>query len=178
MYQWSTRYFILSGSSLTYKIKMEDPELKGRFDLCPGCIVTDIEEDYTYGFQGKKLFSFWVVWPQDRNLKETASLDLSPNHQLDTSGNFSGEESEHHASPMKAKKDLKHIVATEAKIQREAKEKGEEQRSLHVVHDKHVGMGFKVAAAVVGGAVVGATTAGVGLIPYAVILGTAAAAVR
>lgn len=163
MYQWSLRHFMLCGSVLKYKLKPEDSELRGEFHLAAGCVVTDIEED-SVGLQGKRLYSFWIVWPQDRNLK---------GHSDGEKGYDSSEEAEVDSV---AKKDLKTIVANEAKAHREAKERVEEQLLLHESHDRKVSVGLKVAAAVAGGVVVGASTAGVGLVPYMVVVGTALAA--
>jgi hypothetical protein len=60
---WSTRYFALIGSALTYKLKQDSTSLRGTFDLVPGCILTEVEEDKG-SKKGKKLYSFWIVWPE------------------------------------------------------------------------------------------------------------------
>lgn len=163
MYQWSSRHFLLCGPVLRYKLKPEDSELRGEFHLTAGCIVTDIEED-SGGLQGRRLYSFWIVWPQDRNLKGQGEADK---------GYESAEEADFEGL---SKKDLKTIVANEARAHRETKERVEEQLQLHESHDRKVNVGLKVAAAVAGGVVIGASTAGVGLIPYMVVVGTALAA--
>ena len=46
MHRWSTRYVILSGSKLSYKVKKEDSQLRGSFDLVPGCILTEVETSF------------------------------------------------------------------------------------------------------------------------------------
>lgn len=51
-----------------------------------------------------------------------------------------------------------------------------EQLELHQAHDNNVSIGAKVAAVAVGGVVVGALTAGIGLIPYLTVVGITAAA--
>ena len=46
---------------------------RGAFDLSPGCAVTDIEE--TRGGMGNhKMYSFWIVWPFDKNEKPKEEL--------------------------------------------------------------------------------------------------------
>lgn len=42
MHRWSTRYVILSGSKLSYKVKRESTNLRGSFDLVSGCILTEV----------------------------------------------------------------------------------------------------------------------------------------
>ena len=42
MHRWSTRYVILSGSKLSYKVKKESASLRGSFDLVAGCILTEV----------------------------------------------------------------------------------------------------------------------------------------
>lgn len=46
MHRWSTRYIILQGSKLSYKIKKDSPTLRGSFDLVPGCILTEVRVSY------------------------------------------------------------------------------------------------------------------------------------
>ena len=48
--------------------------LRGQFDLTPGCAVTEIEETRG-GFGNQRMFSFWVVWPFNRDqLREKSTL--------------------------------------------------------------------------------------------------------
>ena len=70
MHRWSHRYFILNGPQLSYKIKKESDKNRGSFDLVPGCIVTEVLEESIGAIKGKKIFSFWVVWPHDKREKE------------------------------------------------------------------------------------------------------------
>ena len=70
MHRWSHRYFILNGPQLSYKIKKESDKNRGSFDLVPGCIVTEVLEESIGTIKGKKIFSFWVVWPHDKREKE------------------------------------------------------------------------------------------------------------
>lgn len=73
-------------------------------------------------------------------------------------------------------KDLKQIVATEMQTQRDQQKKVEEQLENHKAHDSNVRLGAKVAAVAVGGVIVGALTAGIGLVPYITVVGLTAVA--
>ena len=61
-------------------------------------------------------------------------------------------------------------------MQQQQQSKLEKQLEEHQRHDNSVSIGVKVAAVVVGGAVVGAFTAGIGLIPYLAVVGFSAMA--
>lgn len=71
MVQWTTRYFTLYTTSLTYRTN-QDQHVSSRlstttsYELVPGCLVTDITEEIRVNIKGKKLYSFWVVWPHDK----------------------------------------------------------------------------------------------------------------
>jgi len=71
MVQWTTRYFTLYTTSLSYRTN-RDQQVNNRlstttsYDLVPGCLVTDITEEIRVNIKGKKLYSFWVVWPHDK----------------------------------------------------------------------------------------------------------------
>jgi len=69
---------------------------------------------------------------------------------------------------------LKHIVETEVMTVRQQQKQVEEQLERHHAHDKNVSLGVKVAAVAVGGVVIGALTAGIGLIPYITVVGITA----
>ena len=66
MFRWTSRYFILQGPKLIYKLNQNSVNIRDDFDLAPGCIVTDIHEDSVGTIKGKKIYSFWVVWPHDK----------------------------------------------------------------------------------------------------------------
>jgi len=71
MVQWTTRYFTLYTTSLSYRTN-QDQHVSSRlstttsYELVPGCLVTDITEEIRVNIKGKKLYSFWVVWPHDK----------------------------------------------------------------------------------------------------------------
>jgi hypothetical protein len=48
LHRWSTRYFILSGAKLSYKLKHDTDSFRGSFDLVSGCITTEVNEEFTY----------------------------------------------------------------------------------------------------------------------------------
>jgi hypothetical protein len=73
-------------------------------------------------------------------------------------------------------KDLQRIVESEVMCQRRQKDAAEEQIEIHHNHDSNVSMGIKVAALAAGGVVVGALTAGIGLVPYITVVGITVAA--
>ena len=190
MHQWSTRFFVLSDTKISYKIKQDSPQYKFSFDLSPGCIVTDI--DVENRIQGKKLYSFWIVWPHektkdDNNNKEDESDDdrevgkealvdddksantfaTTPTTSMMTTSSTSNSN---------RPKDLKHIVESEVMTMRRQRSLVEEQIELHTAADNSVSLGAKVAAVALGGVVVGALTAGIGLVPYFTVVGITAAA--
>lgn len=210
MHRWTTRYIILSGPKLSYKVKQESATVRGAYDLVPGCILTEVRGvviNHLYfslficfsvdavqiqeevQLKGKKLYSFWLVWPKDKN-DTGRDADDAP-----TSGGASGKEEDdsdddlpspghsahdNHPSGTAAEggkpKDLKQIVQSEVMGAEKQRKKAEEQLNLHYSQDASISLGYKIAAAAVGGVLVGALTAGIGLVPYAAIVGMAAAA--
>ena len=47
MSRWTSRFFLLTKTGrLLYKVEEEDENLKAAYDLAPGCIVTDIVEEF------------------------------------------------------------------------------------------------------------------------------------
>jgi len=100
MHRWSHRYFILSGHQIIYKLK-PDASVRGTFDLTSGCALTDIVKDSKNG-RGKKTFSFWIVWPYDKNLK--------PEPDKDEKEEYSDGEDEN--SQSRTTKDLKKVCDT------------------------------------------------------------------
>jgi hypothetical protein len=179
MQQWTHRYFLLTTNTLSYKLKQDAPNYRFTYDLSPGCIVTDIITENRVA--GKKLYSFWLVWPHEKKgekkEKEEGSDDEHDVSQPTTSSsNAATLPPPTPASANKGEKDLKHIVEQEALSQRRVKDRVHEQLELHQAHDVNVSIGAKVAAVAVGGVIVGALTAGIGLVPYLTVVGITAAA--
>jgi hypothetical protein len=85
MHRWTNRYFVLTATKISYKVKQDAKEFKGTFDLAPGSIVTDAQEESIGTVRGKKIFVFWLVWPFDKNSKANAN----------SIGDDSDEEGEH-----------------------------------------------------------------------------------
>ena len=171
MRNWSSRYIILSGPTLSYKLKPESKEVRGAFDLSPGCIVTEVNEE-SMGIKGKKIFSFWIVWPQDKHTKadddKGASTPQSSSSAATTANNNNNTHTEDSDDEDDAPrlKDLKQIVASEVQTHKKQQQLVEEQIERHQAYDHNLSLGMKVAALSVGGVVIGALTAGVGLVPY------------
>jgi hypothetical protein len=140
--------------------------------------------------KGKKLYSFWLVWPKDKNDTGTdaeegpgagvpsGKEDDDSDDELPSPGHSAHDS---HAAAAAAgdggkPKDLKQIVQSEVMGAEKQRKKAEEQLNLHYSQDASISLGYKIAAAAVGGILVGALTAGIGLVPYAAIVGMAAAA--
>ncbi|CAE7853724.1 unnamed protein product, partial [Symbiodinium microadriaticum] len=121
-----------------------------------------VEEDVKGAKKGKKLFSFWIVWPQVSDEKKTQSVEHDSDCEDDAKEDGSGP----HRS-----KDLKQVSTN-----RDKQRRAEEQLEKHHAQDNHLSMGMKVAAVAVGGVVVGALTAGIGLVPYITVVGITAVA--
>jgi hypothetical protein len=141
--------------------------------------------------KGKKLYSFWLVWPKDKNdtgpdaAEATGAGGTSTKEDDDSDDDLpSPGHSAHdsHAGVVVGSadggkpKDLKQIVQSEVMGAEKQRKKAEEQLNLHYTEDASISLGYKIAAAAVGGILVGALTAGIGLVPYAAIVGMAAAA--
>lgn len=172
MQRWALRSFVLSGPKLSYRLKPDPASpIRGEFDLSAGCVLTEVVEDSMTSIKGRKLFSFWIVWPHDKRSKP---------HQEPTSGDLTAElesddEDISHTHNVKHK-DLKQIVESEMQMQKIQQQKVEEQLENHKTHDSNVRLGVKVAAVALGGVVIGALTAGIGLIPYMTVVGITAVA--
>ncbi|RYH05500.1 hypothetical protein EON65_44545, partial [archaeon] len=164
--QWTDRYFVLSTNTIAYKVKQDAPSFRQTFDLSPGCLVTEVTPESRVG--GKKLFSFWVVWPHEKKGEKGEKKD-------DSDDDHDHIKSDDESNRPKVK-DLKHVVEQEKLAHERQKEIVAEQVELHQQYDSSVSMGAKVAAVAVGGVVVGALTAGIGLVPYFTIVGITAAA--
>lgn len=165
MHQWSTRFFVLSEAKISYKIKSDATQFKCSYELSPGCIVTEVQVEST--MKGKKLYSFWIVWPHEK--KSGKDDEHDSDDEKDTPKTFEED------NKSKAK-DLKQIVESEVMTQKRQRSMVEEQIELHHARDNNVSLGAKVAAIAVGGVVVGALTAGIGLIPYITVVGITAVA--
>jgi hypothetical protein len=141
MRNWSIRYIMLNGSILSYKVKPDSQHLKGTFDLTPGCIVTEVAEETT-GFKGKKLFSFWIVWPQDPQSK---SNETDRKNSTTTTADESDDEENHDGAqstkPQQTAKDLKKIVETEVQSQRKHQQEVETQIQKHQAYDNSLSLG-------------------------------------
>ncbi len=176
----SYRYFVLSQYQtsaeskircrIVYKLKSDSPTFKGCFELIPGCIVTDVQASgLSVGNSklSKKMFTFWIVWPIDKNSKqEKLLLEESdhPNNSQQTNfaeigrsgdGDYEsgGEDDKNNA---RRDKDLKKILAQqELESQRvlHNRSRAEEQIASHQAHDNNVSLGVKIAAVAAGGAV-------------------------
>jgi hypothetical protein len=175
MHQWTSRFFVLSDSKISYKIKQDSPQYKFSFDLSPGCIVTEV--DVESRLQGRKLYSFWIVWPHDKTKEENDSdeeKDVIAGSTLEDDSTIATAVTTNTTTTKT--KDLKHIVESEVMSMRRQRSIVEEQIELHTAADNNVSFGAKVAAIGLGGVVVGALTAGIGLIPYFTVVGITAAA--
>jgi hypothetical protein len=138
MHRWSTRYFTLTEGKLSYKVKEDSPTNKGEFDLVPGCYVTEISEDTIRGaIKAKKIFSFWVVWPdtdpqKGDNKSGAATASLSASAAADDSDDEDADGN---------KKDLKQIIESEVATLKQKEKKVEEQIEKHQTYDKNVSIG-------------------------------------
>ena len=74
------------------------------------------------------------------------------------------------------REDLKHIVESEVLMSKMQRTKVEEQLEAHEASDAGVSIGIKVATVAVGGIVISALTAGMGLIPYIAVVSATAVA--
>lgn len=190
MSRWSTRYFILTTTKLSYKIKESDAEFRACFDLVPGCILTETTEEQEKGMvKSKTLWSFWLVWPYDKTGDEEGSLidengnpiqsnedssvnnssllqnsnaiTSSNNNNHIAAGSVDGADDNNNVTP-----GLRHVVKTQKNTISKEKSRVSEQLERHEAHDKNMNMIPKVAAVALGGIVIGALTAGIGLVPY------------
>jgi len=159
--RWSSRYFILSGPKLSYKLRADSTTYRDDFDLSPGCIVTDISEEMVGTIKGKKIYLFWIVWPHDKHQKvsehqhqEQQSLTI-PEESDDEEDTNEQKESKFNSQKSKH---LKGIIQNELNQQKVKQQKVEEQIERHQIHDKNVHTGAKVAAVAAGGVVVGVFT--------------------
>eukprot|EP01039_Chlorochromonas_danica_P008023 gene8023-8850_t len=170
--QWSHRYFVLTPNTICYKLKQDSPNPRNTFDLSSSCIVTEIIEERTVA--GRKIFTFWIVWPGEK--KSDSKGDGGGIKKDDSDDENAKSDDEMKESRTGKSKDLKQIVEQETLNHKRQKNLVNEQIELHQAHDSNVSMGAKVAAVAVGGVLVGALTAGIGLVPYLTVVGITAAA--
>ena len=144
MRNWSSRFMTLSGPKLSYKVKADSPNIKGAFDLAPGCIVTEVLED-SMGIKGKKLFSFWIVWPHDKQEKTNDEKGVTPtedsdedDHKEDSARNL---KQIVQSDMMVQKKDLKQIVHSEMMEHKLQQQKVEEEIERHHKYDHNISLG-------------------------------------
>lgn len=165
--RWVHRFFKLSGVRLSYTLKPDAPAIRAAYDLSPGCIVTEIQEEKQ--LTGKKIYTFWIIWPDDKhNVKESAT---TTSDEIDDGASDDGE-----CKEAEMQQGLKAVVLHEKESQMRIRDKVAQQVERHVAHDQNVNMSMKMAAAAFGGVLIGALTAGVGLLPYIAVVGVTAIA--
>lgn len=177
IHSWNTRYFMLTGPKLSYKLKEESSHIRDTFDLAPGCIVTEIQEESKGS--GKKLFSFWIIWPEEnkdnKNHKFEEKVQITSTASLD--GYYSDDDNDNDDESIRNRgRNLKQIVESEVQSHRKNKSSAEGIVEQYHARDQSYSLGVKVAAVAVGGVLVGALTAGIGLVPYITVVGITAAA--
>jgi hypothetical protein len=173
LHQWNTRYFTLQGSKLSYKLKPDAANPRDTFDLIPGCIVTQVTECKS-SISGKKLYSFWIVWPksEDEAANPPAKGDDSDDEKETVKDAPAGEDD---LKSSKTRK-LQQIAEQEALHLKQQKSHTEKQLEQLEARDGGISLGTKVAAVAVGGVVVGALSAGIGVGPYMTVVGMTLAA--
>lgn len=171
MQQWTSRYFVLEGTRISYKLKQDSPSLRGSFDLVCGCQVTPIVEE---GLK-KKLYTFWIVWPRDKNSKELEEAEDSGD-EAEKDGVAAAEAINSGKPEPASKSKVVQSLQKQLDTQKRQRTLVEQQIDRHQAHDNSVQLGVKVAAVAVGGVVIGALTAGIGLIPYITVVGITAVA--
>ena len=186
MHSWNKRYFLLTSNKIAYKVKNDSSPYKAAFDLVPGCKVTEVREETIGAIKGRKAYTFWIVWPHDKNSSK-ANRDSKGNtddvlsddeeDQETTDANKLDTKTDENATTeTKKSKGLKTIVETEVMAQRSQQRQAEAQVERHQAHDNNISLGFKVAALTVGGVIIGAATMGTGLVPYLLVVGVSAVA--
>jgi len=64
----------LNGARLSYTLNESSAAVRAAYDLSPGCICTEVQEEkHVAGLTTKKLFVFWVVWPEDKTKASAAT---------------------------------------------------------------------------------------------------------
>lgn len=145
---WGERYFSLRGSTLYYYLKATDTEPKGHFVLQSNCKISQIRSDVG---KKKKQFVFDISWPPILEEREEGLNDDKDNNRSPSESRSPSKETKRKTSKKRLEKDSSS-------------------------HTHTSGTGSKVAALAVGGVVVGALTAGIGLIAGMMVVGMGAAA--
>ena len=162
MHRWTHRYFTLVGPKLSYKLRIDSAIFRGDFDLAPGCIVTDITEAYIGTVKGRKIYTFWIVWPHDKHQKPIEESDKNQivDDESDDEEYQKEKEKEKELKNTEKQKSklLKEIIENEQSQVKEKQKKAEEQIERHQAHDKFVSAGVKIGAFAVGGILVGVFT--------------------
>jgi hypothetical protein len=177
LHQWNTRYFMLEGPKLSYKLKASDSAVRDTFDLFPGCLVTQVTESKS-GISGKKLYSFWIVWPakgdekaaHPPNTNAEGEVDSGDEGEKDNTNEGEGKEL------TKGTRNLHKVAEQEAQNLKSQKSQHEKTVTELEARDGGLSIGTKVAAVAVGGVVVGALSAGIGVAPYMTVVGMTLAA--
>lgn len=68
------RYFLLSKDKISYKMKIDSNDIRGTYDLVPGCKLTDVVEEKIGSIKGKRSYYFWIVWPHSKNNKDNINV--------------------------------------------------------------------------------------------------------
>lgn len=148
MRTWSSRYVMLNGPKLSYKVKADSPTVRGTFDLAPGCIITEVLED-SMGIKGKRLYSFWIVWPHDKHDKVADEKNVTQTEDSDDEEHKEDSSKLKHkdlkqivqSDFMNQKKDLKQIVQSEMMEHRLQQQKVEEEIERHHKYDSNISLG-------------------------------------
>ena len=189
MARWVQRYFTLEETKISYRYKENGP-VKGTYDLTRGCVVREVVEEVQ---SGRMLYSFWILWPEvheeDEANKCKASAEAAEGNRGsdDEVANKYGAQSDNEDRKTLSiprdndndnlrDRDIKKIVEGEVKSARAQQQIAERSMEKLEAQDNNVSMGVKVAAVAVGGVVVGALTAGIGLVPYITVVGITAVA--
>ncbi len=186
MHSWNKRYFVLTSNKIAYRVKNDSSPYKAAFDLVPGCKVTEVREETIGALKGKKAYTFWIVWPHDKNSGKTSKdskgntddilSDDEDEPETNETNKVDTKTDENAVTETKKPKGLKTIVETEVMAQRTQQRQAAAQLERHVAHDNNISLGFKVAALTVGGVIIGAATMGTGLVPYLLVVGVSAVA--
>jgi hypothetical protein len=139
------RYFLLSKDKISYKMKKDSFDIRGTYDLDPGCKLTDVVEEKAGSIKGKRSYYFWIVWPHSKNNKDNNTNDT--NIIKDNNGDESEPEEHDNDDENIRQKNLKSIVQLEEKNHNIQLKKVEDQLKKHHAHDQHVNLGAKLGAA-------------------------------
>ncbi len=173
MSRWSYRHFTLIENRIEYRLSESSDELRGTFDLMPGCKVTNVR------CEGRDLYTIWIVWPRDKLNEESQETysdeegddDIVEDDDI-TIDTVNSKDKFNTTNNSKVSSKLCQQQLT-SKL---AKRNAEKQIARHEVHDNHVGALPKIAGVAFGGLIISALTAGVGLLPYIALVGGIAVA--